>query len=281
MEAPPASKPRISVSIVVHNSCLTLLRKTLCSLDVATDSAIAAGVQGVEVVIVDNDSTPSYRQQLTAVIAALAPGSRCSLELRELPSNLGFGAGHNTALRHSLSDYYLVLNPDVELEADTLARGYQRLRDEQDAVLLSPRAEGAAGAQEFLCKRYPSLLVLVLRAFLPRLGRHLFPGKMADYEMSDVCATGNDVAVPLASGCFMFVRTAQLSAVGGFDERYFLYFEDFDLCLRLGSLGRILYTPELRIVHHGGYAASKGWRHLQMFAGSGLRFFRQHGWRWI
>ena len=79
----------------------------------------------------------------------------------------------------------------------------------------------------------------------------------------------------------MLVRGECLTAVEGFDERYFLYFEDFDLSLRLGRLGKLLFAPQVRIVHHGGYAARKGWRHLQMFMRSGLRFFNQHGWRWI
>ena len=72
-----------------------------------------------------------------------------------------------------------------------------------------------------------------------------------------------------------------MEEVGGFDEQYFLYFEDFDLSMRLRKFGRLMYVPSVRIVHHGGYAASKGWKHLRMFASSGFRFFRQHGWRWI
>ena len=85
----------------------------------------------------------------------------------------------------------------------------------------------------------------------------------------------------LASGCFMLLRAHSLATVGGFDERYFLYFEDFDLSLRLAQLGEVQYLPEMQIIHHGGYAARKGWRHIAMFLRSGIRFFQDHGWRWV
>jgi GT2 family glycosyltransferase len=156
-----------------------------------------------------------------------------------------------------------------------------RLQADSDIVLVSPHATGADGAQEFLCKRQPAVLVLLLRAFLPGFGRRFFPEIMAQYEMSDVCTGDKEAEVPLASGCFMLARSAQLRQVGGFDERYFLYFEDFDLSLRLGQIGRVIYMPQVRIVHYGGYASRKGWRHLQLFARSGFRFFQQHGWHWI
>jgi GT2 family glycosyltransferase len=79
----------------------------------------------------------------------------------------------------------------------------------------------------------------------------------------------------------MLAPTPALRAVGGFDERYFLYFEDFDLSLRLGEHGRLVFEPAMRIVHHGGYAARKGLRHVRYFLRSGIRFFNDHGWRWI
>jgi GT2 family glycosyltransferase len=84
--------------------------------------------------------------------------------------------------------------------------------------------------------------------------------------------------IPLISGCFMFVRTETLKEVGGFDELYFLYFEDFDLSIRIGKLGKVVYAPRVRIVHHGGNAAGKGFHHLKMFIQSGIRFFNKHGW---
>lgn len=87
--------------------------------------------------------------------------------------------------------------------------------------------------------------------------------------------------VPLLSGCCMVVQPQAFRAVGGFDERFFLYFEDYDLCMRLISQGRVVRDPSHLIVHHGGQAARKGWRHILWFLRGGLRFFNIWGWRWV
>ncbi|MEP4146603.1 MAG: glycosyltransferase family 2 protein [Halioglobus sp.] len=268
--------PCLSVAIVVYNSSLSLLAKTLSSLSIAAEHAVGNELGSVEVTIVDNGSTDDYSSRLGAMDFG-------SLEhtLLRLPENRGFGAGHNRANKAPNSDYHLVLNPDVELAPDVLSVAISTLREDKNMVLVSPYSRGPDGQQEFLCKRYPSVFVLFLRAFTPGLGRRFFANHLQRYEMSDVCADEVNVEVPLASGCFMLVRSDQFAEVGGFDEQYFLYFEDFDLSMRLRTLGRLMYVPSVRIVHHGGYAASKGWKHLRMFASSGSRFFRQHGWRWI
>ena len=122
---------------------------------------------------------------------------------------------------------------------------------------------------------------MLLRAFDPPFARAWFRDRLDDYQMTDLCRQEKPVEVPLASGCFMLVPTRSLQSVGGFDERCFLYFEDFDLSLRLDGQGRLLFDPAVRIVHHGGYAARKGLSHVRYFIRSGIRFFTDHGWRWI
>jgi len=277
----PIQLPLLSVSLVVYNSSLDLLAKTLASLQAAADRAQANELSGVSVTVVNNASTDEYSAQLRQLLSRVSQSEAFALELLDLPENVGYGAGHNRALMVADSTCHLVLNPDVELAAGALSVGVARLQADPEVVLLSPRARGGDGEAEFLCKRYPSVLVLLLRAFAPATGQRLFPGKLARYQMSDVCTGEEAVEVPLASGCFMLARTADLQALSGFDERYFLYFEDFDLCLRLAGRGRLLYLPVMEIVHHGGYAGRKGLRHLWLFVTAGLRFFHQHGWRWI
>lgn len=274
-------RPRLSVSLVVYNSSLELLARTLESLRVASDQALRSELSGVSVTLVNNASEDEYAARLRRLLTGMGQSERFVLEEVDLPENIGYGAGHNRALMSADSNYHLVLNPDVQLAPEALEVGVARLQADPSVVLLSPRASGDRGEDEFLCKRYPSVLVLLLRAFAPALGQRLFPQKMARYQMSDVCNGEVEVEVPLASGCFMLARTADLQGLGGFDERYFLYFEDFDLSLRLASRGRLLYLPGMQIVHFGGYAGRKGLQHIRLFVAAGLRFFQQHGWRWI
>lgn len=282
MDQPPEPGLNLTVSIVLHNSSLDMLRVALTSLQASAAAAREAGNLGrVTVTLVDNASDAGYRAQLAQMVADWPKNDLLELRCALQPSNRGFGHGHNVAIESQDSDFHLVLNPDVELERNALPAGLRYLAESEDVVLLSPRVYGGEGRQEFLCKRYPSVLVLLLRGFAPRFLQQLFRAQLANYEMRDVCSGDHKVNVAIASGCFMLMRTAAVRGVGGFNERFFLYFEDFDLSLRLERRGRVVFDPAMRIVHHGGYAASKGWQHLRYFITSGILFFNRHGWRWI
>jgi GT2 family glycosyltransferase len=267
---------RLTASLVVYNSDLALLEQTLGSLSAAASRLGAP----LTLTLVDNGSAAAYRTRLRTLLQKSAADEFLHTTLVEAPENLGYGGGHNLAVGDA-GDYHLVLNPDVILEPDALVVGVARLAADPGVVLLSPLATGSDGAREYLCKRHPSVAVLLLRAFAPALGWRLWPQKMSSYQMSDTCNDRDEAEVPLVSGCFMLIRGAALRRAGGFDERYFLYFEDFDLSRRLAAQGRLLYFPEMRIAHHGGYAARKGWRHRQLFVRNGIRFFNQYGWRWF
>lgn len=282
MNSPPQFPCRLSVSVVLHQSAPAQLESTLASLAGAVQRARESGLlASTEIVLVDNSCDAAYGRELRQRLSAWARAWDLPMVYRDQVENRGFGAGHNAALSGLESDVHLILNPDVETGESALENGLARLRDEPDLVLLSPRVCAEDGRQEYLCKRYPSVLVLLLRAFAPGFIQNWFRRRLDHYQMTDVCSDYRAVEVPLASGCFMLVPTRALQAVAGFNERYFLYFEDFDLSLRLRGEGRLLFDPAMRIVHHGGYAAQKGCRHVSYFVRSGIRFFNDHGWRWI
>lgn len=285
MEVSASPSIHLSVSIVLHHSSVPLLRRVLASLQRSASVAREAAVLSkVSVALVDNSCEPEYRLQVKEMLAAW-PHSDCfCVTYSGQSENRGFGAGHNSVIETLDSNYHLVLNPDAELSDDTLLTGLSTLQTDDSIVLLSPRVwrgEGGQGGQEFLCKCYPSVLALLLRGFAPRFLQRMFRRRLHHYEVRDLCSGEQQADIMLASGCFMLVRTAALRSVGGFNDTYFLYFEDFDLSLRLGSQGRLVFNPAMQIVHHGGYAASKGFAHVKYFVKAGVTFFNQHGWRWI
>ena len=282
MESQPPDPVPLSISVVLHNNSLELLQRTLRSVFDAVQFAQGeSGLDRVAIYLIDNASSEGYREQLDGLLAAWPAEGPCKLYCLPQSSNRGFGYGHNRILDDLTSDFHIVLNPDAELEIDTLRSGLSCMRNDEGIALLSPRVLNPAGNQEFLCKRYPSVMVLLLRGFAPGFIRRLFRRQLDRYEMRDVCSGKEQVDVEIASGCFMLVRTAALRAVGGFNEDFFLYFEDFDLSLRLQQQGRLVFNPAVKVLHHGGYAAKKGLRHIAYFVASGRRFFKLHGWRWI
>ena len=282
MQTSPDRPVQLSVSIVVHNSSARLLASTLASLAVSVGFAHARGVLArARITLVDNATSSDFRQELDTLLANVETGEYMTLEFLPQPDNLGFGRGHNLVLPRLASDYHLVLNPDAELAEDALANGLAVLRANHRIALLSPRFTAESGEQEYLCKAYPSVLVLLLRGFAPAFVRDLFRRRLDAYELRDVCSGSQQAEVEIASGCVMLLRTDALQAVGGFNEDFFLYFEDFDLSLRIAGQGSLVFEPAMSVVHHGGYAARKGWNHVKLFIRSGIQFFRLHGWRWI
>jgi len=278
-----SSASSLCVSVVVYHSNLQRLQETLETLLASVHAARSAGVvSSVAVVLVDNSLCPDYHRELLVVIDRVS-STDAAVEYRVLAptKNSGYGAGHNSALETCESDYHLILNPDIVSAPASLLVGIEYLREHPGVVLVCPDGALADGRPAYLSKRMPSVLVLALRAFAPRWLQARFAARLAHYAMHDVHAAGRPAPVPLASGCFMLVRSGALRQIGGFDPAFFLYFEDFDLSLRLAPLGELHYLPAMRVRHYGGDSARKGLRHLACFLRSGLRFFHRYGWRWL
>lgn len=275
------AEPTLSVSIVLHESSPARLKTTLISLHRAVLQARSGGALGaVRVTVLDNGSSDTYRQTLASVCDQLESelSDALALDLLLQPDNPGFGAGHNRAQVGAQEAFLLILNPDVELAEDSLLQALEYLRAEDGVVALNPESRRTDGSGEYLSKRYPSVWTLFLRGAAPGALRRRFDRRLAAYEYRD--SLGNDpMGVELLSGACLLCRNGAFQQVGGFDERYFMYFEDFDLSRRLAAIGGLVCLPPMRIIHHGGNAARKGGKHIRWFARSALRFFNQHGWR--
>ena len=273
----PQSDPAItlSISIVVYRPDAALLARTVETLETAL--AQLHDVAGRPCLYLIDNGDPGE-------LADLPTPSDAEFDTVVLKGhgNVGYGRGHNRAIARADSRYHLILNPDVELNADGLRRALAFLRDSPETGLLAPWIGGDDGRQQFLCRRYPTVLDLFVRGFLPSALRKPFARRLARYEMRDVIGENNIVwDPPIVSGCFMLFRSDVLKSLGGFDPRYFLYFEDYDLSLRTRRVARIAYVPSVRILHHGGGAAKKGSVHIKLFVTSAYRFFNRFGWRWL
>jgi len=235
----------------------------------AAARAVAAGeLAQARLTLVDHGSDRARLADLAA-----RRGARLLAPAR----NRGFGAGQNLALRDATEEFLLALNPDAVLHPEALTAGLRALRGDPGVALVAPRVDTGPGGPQHLCKRDPDPWTLFLRGFAPAWLRRRYRTRLDRYAMADL---DPELAqeVPLASGCCMLLRAEAFRAAGGFDERYFLYFEDFDLCRVLRAAGgRLLYLPEMQVRHHPGGAAAKGWRHRRLFLASAWKYFIKHG----
>ncbi len=272
----------LTLSVVCYHTTSLELETLLNSVFASISCAKQRGrLAQIGLTIIDNSETGGLHEGNLDSFREIAKSLDVELKLMRGHGNIGYGQAHNMALKNTRSDFHLLLNPDVVFDSDCINAGLSYLSNQPNAVLVSPFATNEISEKQHLCKRYPSVFTLLVRGFLPSRWQSSFSDRLADYEMRGLSETEPTASVPIASGCFMLCRSDALRKVGGFDERYFLYFEDFDLSLRLSEIGHIAYLPTMKICHGGGNAAKKGIKHIIMFARSGIRFFNTHGWRWL
>lgn len=161
--------------------------------------------------------------------------------------NLGYGKAHNLALKKAKTEYLLVLNPDVEIPSGTLKYIYDFMEKNPDVGVATGRVEKADGSLDKACHRgFPTLSASFQYFFLKNdKNYHLTDRDMDKIHEIDSCV-----------GAFMFMRKSVLEKVGYFDEDYFLYGEDLDLCYRIKQAGfKVMYIPQVKILHVKGVSS--------------------------
>ena len=270
--------PQLTLSVVLFHSPLEQLRALVESV---ITSLRAAHLSGVKMVCWDNSCDAAYSAQCQQLLADFASQDSLVMNYVIADHNGGYGAGHNHAMSSCEGPFHLILNPDVQLAEEAIRLAMEVLTSESSTALLAPTGRRDSGEPEYLAKAYPSVWVLGLRAFGPAWLKRLSGRALARYEMRDQPNHGEVRPITLASGCCMWVRREIFDAVGGFDERFFLYFEDYDLSLKMAQRGQVLEHSQIRVVHHGGEAARKGARHIRWFISGAIRFFNRWGWKWF
>ncbi len=254
------------VSVVTYHSDLKQLAEALASLKHQCDN--------MHVMLVDNGSSPDYQTSLQAY--------NDLAEIIVLQENQGFGAGHNHAmLRASSSDYLLILNPDVVLHEGCLEHLLQFMHDMPQAGLVVPKVFYPDGRLQPLNKRLPNVLDLGLRLCAPLFLTRIpwIAQRMERYSMMDM---GYDTAyqLPFASGCCLLIKRDILTRIGGFDEGFFLYFEDADLTRRINEIAQSWFCPDAHITHAWQRGSRKQWTLLWIMLQSAARYFAKWGMKW-
>lgn len=193
--------------------------------------------------------------------------------------NPGYSVSNNITIFNGSGNYHLILNPDVIFDEMAIKNGIQYLEKNANCVLVSPKIMDENGAVISGIKRYPNLFVLVLRFLNFRTLNRIFCVSLNSYSYECIIERDKESSVEICSGCCMLCRKEDLVSVGGFDERFFLYFEDFDLSLRLGKIGNLDYCPQFIIKHFGGNTGRKGAKHIFFFVNSMMKFFKKHGFK--
>lgn len=253
---------RISASVVTYNN-ENEIRGVLDSL------MNSSCIEDMDVYVVDNRSHDRTRE----IVKAEYP----KVKLIESKTNAGYGGGHNQALRISQAEYHFVINPDILFEKELIEQVVGYMDDHPEVVLCIPAVHDMDGELKCPPKRDPKLRYLVAR-FLPK--NSVADKWLREYRLEDkVLSAKEPFEIEICSGSFMAMRRSVAEDIGYFDERYFMYFEDFDISRSMRKKGKIMYLPQFKVIHEGKRAAHHSKTARKMLTDSMKKYFKKWGWK--
>ncbi len=250
---------QVSVSIVSYNNANELP---------AVLDSLFAHTKGValSVYVVDNRSTDNT----CALVCERYP----QVTLLSMDRNCGFGAAHNRVLPLLTSDYHAVINPDIVLDSDVLTALCDYLESDGEAVLATPAILNTDGTPQAVPRVLPKRRYM-FAGQLERLGG-VFRRWRDEYTRRRETFL-QPTPITFCTGCFMLWRTDVLKALGGFDDRFFLYLEDADLSRRAAAHGKLMLVPQVTVTHAWEKASGKSAAFLKIHLQSMHRYFAK--WR--
>ena len=245
----------VTGSIVTYNNISTIA-KTLETLFGETKDI------DFKLYVLDNgssDGTPEYIEKNYPDVTVIRSGK-----------NVGFGAGHNIIINQVESKYHAVINPDIVLTQNAVKKMADYMDGNPEIGLLSPRICFPDGRDQILGKRNPHLKYLVASRL-----RGDEPSKLLKEYAMLYCDLSKPTEIENATGCFMFIRTDVLKSIGGFDDGFFMYFEDADLARRINEVSKCVYYPDAVVNHVWGRDSKRNFKLMLVHINSMLRYFRK------
>ena len=235
------------------------VRKAVESIEKYTPESIKK-----QIYIVDNSEKPETElgklNEVYPDVTYLATGK-----------NLGFGGGHNYVLEQLDSKYHAIVTPDIILEEDAFSKLISFMKDESIGMCV-PRLVDEEGELLAVYRRELTIWDMFLRMFL----KGAFKKRQAYHTMQDADYT-KAFDVPFAQGSFLLIRTELFQKLGGFDERFFLYMEDADLCKRVNQVSRLSYCPDTKVIHKWEKGSHKSKKLFKLHVQSMIAYFKKWG----
>jgi GT2 family glycosyltransferase len=260
------TKARVAISIVTYNSKHIFNVMDNLMTEFGHD-------RNFRFLVFDNNSEEEYQNKLKKY--------QDFADITFYEENKGFGFGHNYNLLNSTEKYFLVFNPDIILVKKDLLKMLEIMEKDESIALLVPKVLNSDGTPQHLMRDRVSVFDYFLR-FVPfQFIKKIFNKRLASYELRDI-SNDRDIDIRIGSGCFMLIRGSDYKEVGGFDDRYFMYFEDYDLCVELNRRNkRVVYTPFSQVTHYYERGAHKNSKLFKIFLQSMVKYFNKWGWRFF
>jgi GT2 family glycosyltransferase len=200
-----------------------------------------------------------------------------NIEYIAIEKNIGFGSAHNKIISiiKNFSDYHLILNPDVSFKPSVIPNLINELKKDENISMIAPKVLFPNGEHQFSCRKYPTVLELIIRRFTlfkPLFNSIIYKGEYRNQNLN------KPFLADYLTGCFHLYKTADFVKLNGFDERYFLYMEDVDICKKIDESGKAkLYYPQEKIIHILKQGSSKSLNLFFKHTSSAIKYFLKWG----
>lgn len=189
--------------------------------------------------------------------------------------NLGFGRANNLVIDELDSRYHAIVNPDIVLFEDSL-KTIMEFMETENVGMSIPRIVNPNGNMQYACRREVTVWDMFVRMFC----KSLFKKRYRHHTLQDNDYT-KPFQVPFGQGSFLVIKTDIFKQLNGFDERYFLYLEDADLCKRVNQVSELMYCPYTTVMHKWGKSSHKNIRSFKFHIESMMKYFNKWGIRWF
>lgn len=251
-------KYNITSAIVVYKNDMVVLKRAIESF-LSTDL-------NVRLYIVDNSPTDE--------IKFLCKDDKIEYIFNN--KNIGFGAAHNIIMNdaYKLGKYHLVLNPDIYFKKGIIEELFNYMENNSSIDLVLPDVLYPNGDRQYLPKLLPTMSNLLIRRF--PFSKKILERKNFLYEMKFVDYL-NPFEIAIASGCFSFFRSSLINKGVLYDDRYFMYFEDFDISRQVQKYSKIMCYPQVQVYHEYERGSHKSKRLFMIFIKSLFSYFKKWG----
>lgn len=193
-------------------------------------------------------------------------------------ANIGYGGAHNIGLSKSIDQkakYHIVLNPDIYFTEGTIEQLSKYMDENVRVGAIMPKIIYPNGEIQYLCKLQATPIDLIGRRFIPL--KKYVEKRNYDYELRQ-SGYNKIMDVPCLSGCFMFLRVSILKDIGLFDDRFFMYCEDFDFYKRIHKKYKTIFYPDVSIIHDHKKESYKSKKMMIAHIKSAITYFNKWGW---
>lgn len=259
---------KLSACIVAYNN-YNDIKIALNSIDGFTSSKLSK-----KIYIIDNGVSVSSSNEVEEFKKYI--NTINDVEYIDVNKNLGFGKGHNQVLNLIDSEYHAIVNPDIILCEDSFSKIIEWMDLNKDVGMCIPLIVNEKGERQDVYRRELTVFDMFNRMFL----KSFFKSRARKHIMEEMDYS-QPFKVPFGQGSFLVIRSNLFKQLKGFDDRFFMYCEDADLCKRVNEVSKFMFYPGTKIIHKWEKGSHRSKTLFKYHLTSAWYYFKKWGWKFL